>query len=200
MDRRLYGQVHRSVRSFVIQERQVALLRGVNVGRANRVAMADLRKLVAALGFLEVSTLLNSGNVVYTSPGGTPRDSAARIENALKNELGVASRVIALSAGELADVIARNPLLSIADNPSRLIVAVLAKAPDRSKLAHMEKLDWGRDALSVGRHAAYLWCAEGLIASKLNAAVNKALGEAVTSRNWATILKLQEMLQKSSQE
>jgi len=182
------------------EERQVALLRGVNVGQANRVAMADLRRLVADLGFQDASTLLNSGNVVFTSPKGTPRESAMRIEKALKSKLGVTCRVIALSAGELADVIARNPLLSIADNPSRLIVAVLANPSDRSKLAPLEKRDWGRDALAVGPHAAYLWCVEGVIASTLNAAVNKALGEEVTSRNWATILKLQEMLEKSWEE
>jgi uncharacterized protein (DUF1697 family) len=172
----------------------VALLRGVNVGRANRVAMADLRTLVSDLGLRDVSTLLNSGNVVFTCPKGTPRQCAVRIEKALKVKLGVTSRVIALSAGELADVIARNPLLSFADNPSRLIVAVLADPADRSKLAQFETQDWGRDSLAVGPRAAYLWCAEGLIASKLNAAVNKALGEEVTSRNWATILKLQAML------
>jgi uncharacterized protein (DUF1697 family) len=162
--------------------------------------MADLRKLVSALGFQDVSTLLNSGNVVFTSPKVTPRDSAPQIEKALKKKLGVTCRVIALGAGELADVIARNPLVALADNPSRLVVAVLANPSDRSKLAPLEKMEWGGDALAVGAKAAYLWCVEGLIASKLNAAVNKALGDAVTSRNWSTILKLQEMLEKSSQE
>ena len=174
--------------------RQVALLRGVNVGRAKRVAMSDLRALVSDLGFRDASTLLNSGNVVFTCPKGTPRESAVRIEKALKDKLGVASRVIVLSAGELADVIACNPLLSIAEDLSRLIVAVPADPSARSKLAQLEKQDWGRDALAVGPRAAYLWCSDGVIASKLNAAVNKLLGEEVTSRNWATILKLQAML------
>lgn len=176
-------------------ERQVALLRGVNVGGARRVSMADLRGLVCDLGFTDVNTLLNSGNVVFTCPKGTARESAARIEKALKSRLGVSCRVVVLSAGEFADVIARNPLLSAADDHSRLLVAVLANPSDRPKLAPLEKRDWGKDALAVGPRAAYLWCKEGLIASKLNAAVNKTLGEEVTSRNWATILKLQEMMQ-----
>ena len=157
--------------------------------------MGDLRALVSDLGLKDVRTLLISGNVTFTCPKGTPQDSAVRIEKALKVKLGVTSRVIALSAREIADVIARNPFVSMADNPSRLIVAVLADPSDRSKLAHLEKQDWGRDALHVGPRAAYLWCVEGVIASKLNAAVNKALGEEVTSRNWTTILKLQEMLE-----
>jgi uncharacterized protein (DUF1697 family) len=175
-------------------QRQAALLRGVNVGRANRVAMADLKSLVEDLGMQDPRTLLNSGNVVFTSPKGTPRDSAARIEKALKEKLGVTCRVVVLSAEEVADVIAGNPLLSRADDPSRLLVAVLSEAADRDKLARLESRDWGRDALAVGPRAAYLWCAEGLIASALNIAVNRSLGNEVTSRNWATMLKLQEML------
>jgi uncharacterized protein (DUF1697 family) len=60
----------------------VGLIRGINVGRAKRVAMADLRALVESLGYGEVKTLLNSGNVVFTAPGGTtgttPAEAAAR--------------------------------------------------------------------------------------------------------------------------
>ena len=129
-------------------ERQVALLRGVNVGRAKRVAMADLRALVSDLGYREVGTLLNSGNVVFTCARGTARESAARIEEALEKKLGVTARVFGLSAGELAAVIARNPLLSIADNPSRLMVAVLADPSDRARIAHLEKQDVGRGSNS----------------------------------------------------
>jgi uncharacterized protein (DUF1697 family) len=175
--------------------RQAALLRGVNVGRANRVAMADLRALAEDLGMKDPRTLLNSGNVVFTAPMGTPRDSAGRMEKALHEKLGVTCRVVVLSAEELADVIARNPLLSKAHDPARLLVAVLADPSDRVKLAPLEKEDWGSDALAVGPRAAYLWCAEGVIASALNAAVNRTLGTGVTSRNWATMLKLQEMLE-----
>ena len=179
-------------------QRQAALLRGVNVGRANRVAMADLKALVEDLGMQDPRTLLNSGNVVFTSPTAAPRDSAARIEKALRDTLGVTCRVVVLSAEEVADVIARNPLLSKADDPSRLLVAVLSETADRGRLAELEKRDWGRDALAVGPRAAYLWCAGGVIDSALNTAVNRSLGSEVTSRNWATMLKLQEMLAAES--
>ena len=118
-----------------------------------------------------------------------------RIETGLKEKLGVTCRVVVLSAEEVADVIVENPLLSKADDPSRLIVAVLVDPSDREKLITLQKQEWGRDALGVGRRAAYLWCADGVIASALNAAVNKTLGDGVTSRNWATMVKLQEMLQ-----
>jgi uncharacterized protein (DUF1697 family) len=173
--------------------RQIALLRGVNVGHGNRVSMKALRELVSALGYSRVRTLLNSGNVVFESPRPAPRDAASRIEKALSTELGVSARVTVITAAELATVIAENPLLKYADNPSRLLVALLQSSADRSKLVPLSKQDWGKDVLGVGSLAAYLWCAEGVISSKLSEAVNRLLGDAVTSRNWATILKLHAM-------
>jgi len=173
---------------------QVALLRGVNVGRGNRISMAALRDLVSNLGYGDVRTLLNSGNVVFTVPRTAPRDAASRIEDALIAEVGISARVTVLSSAELATVIEENPLLKYADNHSRLLVALLRDPADRAKLSPLSKQDWGKDALGVGTRAAYLWCARGVIASKLNEAVNRLLGEGVTSRNWATILKLRDMM------
>src|SRR5436190_7614221 len=99
--------------------RQVALLRGINVGRAKRVAMADLRALIEGLGYGDVRTLLNSGNVVFTAPRAAPDNAAARIEKALATDLGVSARVTVLTAQELAEAVAANPLLEVADDFSR---------------------------------------------------------------------------------
>ncbi|MGZ3461259.1 MAG: DUF1697 domain-containing protein, partial [Archangium sp.] len=114
--------------------RQIALIRGINVGRAKRVAMAELRALVEELGYTDVRTLLNSGNVVFTTPGRTAGNAAARIEAALATGLGVPARVTVLSAGELATVVAENPLLAVATDPSRLLVTVLTHPADRPRL------------------------------------------------------------------
>jgi uncharacterized protein (DUF1697 family) len=166
----------------------VALIRGINVGTAKRVAMADLRKLVEELGYRDVRTVLNSGNVVFAGPA--RGDPAARIEKTLVDRLGVAARVTVLTAAEMAAVVAKNPLLEIADNPSRLLVAVLRDPADRKKLQPLTKQDWSPEALAVGQRVAYLWCADGILASKLAEAVNRALGDGVTARNWATVQKL----------
>jgi hypothetical protein len=91
----------------------VGLLRGINVGHAKRVAMADLRALVEKLGYGDVRTLLNSGNIVFTGPGASPEDAAARIEAALSSRLGVSARVTVLTAAQLAAAAAANPLLGI---------------------------------------------------------------------------------------
>lgn len=173
--------------------RQVALLRGINVGRAKRVAMADLRALVEGLGYGDVRTLLNSGNVVFTAPGVAPGAAAARIEEALVARLGVSSRVTVLTAAELAAAVTENPLLEVANDPSRLLVAFLAKPSDRSRLKPLVEQDWSPEVLSVGTRVAYIWCPEGILASRLPEAVGRALGDGVTTRNWATVTKLQAL-------
>src|SRR5208282_2604106 len=95
--------------------------------------MADLRALVEDLGYGDVRTLLNSGNVVFSAPR-AGAGAAARIEKALAAKLGVSARVTVITAAELAAAISNNPLLKIAHDPSRLLVAVLRDAADRPKL------------------------------------------------------------------
>jgi uncharacterized protein (DUF1697 family) len=173
--------------------RQIALLRGINVGRAKRVAMADLRALVEGLGYSDVRTLLNSGNVIFTVPRGTKGNAAKRIEDAIEEQVGFTSRVIVLTASEIDTVIEENPLVDIADNNSRLFAAILNNTSDRKKLEPLLEQDWGDDALALGTLAAYFWCANGLLESKIPEAVGRLLRDAVTTRNWATMLKLQGM-------
>ena len=87
----------------------IALLRGINVGTAKRAAMAELRAAVEELGYTEVRTLPNSGNVVFLAAKAALRELAVRIEKALKAKLGVSARVMVISAEELAEVVAENP-------------------------------------------------------------------------------------------
>ncbi|SDH20006.1 DUF1697 domain-containing protein [Janthinobacterium sp. YR213] len=172
---------------------QVALLRGINVGRAKRVAMADLRKLLGDLGFAQVRTVLNSGNVVYDGGKVAPAEAAARIEEALVLKLGVAARVTVLSASQFAELIEQNPLAPAAD-AARLLVLVLNNPADVQRLAPLLQQPWQPEALALGRWAAYAWCPDGVLASKVVAALGVLLGDGVTSRNWATIQKLHALL------
>jgi uncharacterized protein (DUF1697 family) len=168
--------------------RQIALLRGINVGRAKRVAMADLRALIEDLGHSDVRTLLNSGNVVFTAKG--KGNVATQIEKALVAKVGVAARVFVLDAEELAAAIERNPFGKIARDPARFLLGVTASAADQARLAPLEKRDWKPEALAVGKRVTYLWCADGIIASRLVQAVSRAVDDAVTMRNWTTMTKL----------
>lgn len=181
-----------------VATRQIALLRGINVGRAKRVAMADLRALVEGLGYADVRTLLNSGNVVFTASGAKAKSSAGRIEGAIASKLGFASRVFVLDAAELAAAIATNPLGKMAHDPSRMLVAVTGATADHAKFAALAKQAWTPEALVVGKRVAYLWCADGIIASKLIQAMSRALGDGVTTRNWATMTRLLALAEGTS--
>jgi uncharacterized protein (DUF1697 family) len=171
-------------------QRQIALLRGVNVGRAKRIAMADLRKVLVSLGFSGVRTLLNSGNAVFDCAARDAALSAGRIEEALVLKLGVPARVTVLDAQQLADVVAANPLADVATDPSRLIVAVLNNPADRIKLEPLAHQQWHPEAFALGQWAAYIWCVDGVLASRAAAAMGNLLGDAVTTRNWSTMTKL----------
>ena len=171
--------------------RCVALLRGINVGRAKRVPMAGLRGLLEKLGYTDVRTVLNSGNAVFQAPRPGVGRMAREIEAALESRFGFPVPVIVLTARELDDIVAGNTLRRAGRDPSRLLVAFVA---GRAALAEARTLlvkSWTPDALAVGDRAAYLWCAGGIIESKLMQAFTRATGEAATTRNWATVLKLQ---------
>ena len=177
-----------------MRRRHVALIRGINVGRAKRVAMADLRALVGDLGYGDVRTLLNSGNVVFSVPGSARGDPATRIEKGMIERLGISARVTVLTVEELATVVAENPLGKVAHDPSRLFVTVLFDAADRKLLQPLERQEWAPDVLAVGARVAYLWCPKGMIESPLVTAVNGLLGDAATTRNWATMTKLHALV------
>lgn len=174
-----------------LSERYIALLRGINVGRANRVAMADLRALVAGLGYTDVRTLLNSGNVLFDGPVADTTELSLRIEQALHAHLHVSTQVILLTAADLAVVVDENPLLGIASDPSRLMVSFPRGPVDPRPLQPLLEQDWSPEALALGQRATYLWCPAGLIESRLAQAVARAHGEAPTTlRNWSTVMKL----------
>jgi uncharacterized protein (DUF1697 family) len=179
-------------------QRQIALLRGVNVGRAKRIAMADLRKVLGDLGFGGVRTLLNSGNAVFDCAAHDAAQSAERIEEALVLKLGVPARVTVLDAQQLDDVIAANPLLDVATDPSRMMVAVLGNPADRVKLEALVHQHWEPEAFALGQWAAYLWCVDGVLASRAAAALGNLLGDAVTTRNWSTMTKLHALAMETS--
>lgn len=175
---------------------QIALLRGINVGRAKRIAMADLRRVVEDLGYRDVRTLLNSGNVVFAAGARAARDSAARIGKAITTELGVTARVFVIDAKTLAAALDAHPLADVARDPARMLLAVPEHAADLKKLAAVAKLAWQPDALALGKHVAYLWCASGIAESKLVQAVSRALDDRVTMRNVTTMTKLLALAQE----
>jgi uncharacterized protein (DUF1697 family) len=176
--------------------RAVALLRGVNnIGATKRVSMADLRAIVERLGYRDVRTVLNSGNVVFTLTGGARGAAAARIGKALAARLGAAPHVTVLSGKEVATLVRDNPLAGVADNPSRLLVVVPGKPLDRKRLEPLLAKKWKREVLAMGKRVAYLWCAGGIAESALWPAVDRALERSGTARNMATMTKILALIE-----
>lgn len=175
----------------------VALLRGVNVGKAKRVPMAELRALLSGLGYTGVATLLNSGNAVFHARRGTPAKHAADISAAISTRLKIDVSVVVKSATELAAIISENPVKAGTEEHSRFLVAFVQDPGSLSSLAAIEPLVVTREQFSVGRNAAYLLCATGILESKAWEALVGKAGKSATTRNWATVLKLQALVHEA---
>lgn len=171
----------------------IALLRGVNVGTARRVPMARWRSMIEALGGTQVRTLLNSGNAVFESPAGTARHWADAIAASLASELGVRAPVIVISSIDLEAIVQGNPWADEVPDPSRLLVIVAPDAAALQALAPIGALALAPDRFAIGARAAYLQCGTGLLNSPAAAALLGKAGQAVTTRNWRTTLKLLEL-------
>ena len=172
----------------------VALLRGINVGKAKRIAMADLRSLVTDLGYTNVRTLLNSGNVVFSGKKTSSRKLGQRIQEAVASKLGVSCEVVVVTGAVIAQVVGENLLKGIADNPSRYLVAFVSELATLKTVEPLLSDSWGDERLAIGLNVGYVWCPNEVHKSKLFKALNKISGEAATSRNWSTVLKLHTML------
>ena len=168
----------------------VALLRGVNIGKAGLVPTAELRTLMSRLGYTDVVTLLDSGNAVFGAATGTPSSHAAKIAAAILSRLKIEVPVIVKSAGELAAIVTENKIQPEAADHSRFLVAFVQNPKPLADLATIQSLVKPPERFVVGRHAAYLFCANGILESKAGEALLGKAGRSATSRNWATVLKL----------
>ena len=137
--------------------RHVALLRGINVGRNKRIAMADLRSLCERLGFEEVRTLLQSGNVVLDSAL-SAKTVGSRLAAAIEHELGLEVGVVVRAVEELDAVVAHDPFGDIADPPKYYSVSFLASDPASDALADVAAADFAPERFELRGRELYLWC------------------------------------------
>jgi uncharacterized protein (DUF1697 family) len=156
--------------------------------------MADLKGLLADLGYGEVQTLLNSGNVVFSAGREKASRIGERIEVAMRERLGVSARVTVLTAEAFSTVVDENRLGKLAKDPARFLVAFCNDAGRLKQLEGLARQRWSPEALAVGSVAAYLWCASGILESRVAEAVGRVLGESTTTRNWTTVTKIHAVL------
>ena len=174
----------------------VALLRAVNLGSHQQVAMADLRALLEKLGFGEPKSLLQSGNLVFQSRS----SDTSKIERALQTEvakqLGVNTDVFVRTASEWQDLVARNPFPKEAlGDPGHLIVMCLKDAPTASAVSALQSAIAGREVVRAQGRQAYIIYPAGIGRSRLTlATIEKKLATRGTGRNWNTVMKLHALL------
>lgn len=174
----------------------IALLRAINVGGRNIIAMAALREMFESLGFANVRTLLQSGNVVFDGE----RKSAAALEKLLESEtekrFGFAVEYVVRAANEWAGVIDENPFEQAAqDDPSHLVVVFLKNAPDAKSVNDLQAVIKGPEVVRAVGKQLYTVYPDGIGRSKLTIGlIEKTLGTRGTGRNWNTVLKLAAMV------
>lgn len=170
--------------------RLILLLRGVNLARNRRLAMADLRSALRGLGYEDAVTHLQSGNAVITSRK-RPATVKRELERALADELGLETEVFVRTRDELADVVRRDPLGDVARNPSRYLVTFLSDKPPAALKRELEATVAASDRVVLSGKELYSWHPNGLQRSKLMTLLGrKDLDVSATSRNWNTVTRL----------
>jgi uncharacterized protein (DUF1697 family) len=173
--------------------RQIVLLRGINLGSRNRIAMPKLRELLAGAGFDDVRTYVQSGNVVLETRR-KPAGVARACEELIAAELGLDIAVVVRTRDELAEVVRRDPLGDVAENPKRYQVSFLESEPDRKVVEKMRELAAGGERVEAIGREIYAWHPDGVARSKLWAGLaGKGLGMKATARNWTTVTTLLAM-------
>lgn len=169
----------------------IALLRGINLGSRNRVSMPELRELLTRTGYGDVRTLVQSGNVVLSSRL-SPKRLERELQKQIADELGVDTPVVVRTRDELAEVVERDPLGHVAENPKRYQVTFLADEPEADAVSAAEAVEVAPEQLVVHGREVYTWHPDGVQRSKANIAIAKHLGTG-TARNWNTVTKLLEL-------
>jgi len=172
--------------------RYVALLRGINVGKAHQLGMPRLTELLTARGHENVRTHLRSGNVVLDSP----LDEAglvADLEKVIEKEFGFAVPVVVRTGAEIAAVVSGDPFAAVATDPARYLVTFFPEAPAPDLVDALPPVEDGGEYLVRGREL-YLWLPDGIANTPLAAwKWDRLLGVAGTGRNWNTVAKLGEL-------
>ncbi len=170
--------------------RQIVLLRGINLGPRNRVAMPDLARALEDAGFDDVRTYLQSGNVVL-SCGASPEQVRRECEALIERRLGLQIDVVVRTRDELSEVVRRNPLGAVAVNPKRYQVSFLAGKPPSQILGRLRDAAGESERFVLAGREIYAWYPEGVGRSRLWALLaSRALGVTSTARNWTTVTSL----------
>jgi len=175
--------------------RYVALLRGINVSGHKQVKMNQLRAVCIDIGFGNVRTYIQSGNVIFESAASSEKTLVGKVKSAILKEFGFSVPVLVFPASQLKRVLQQNPYLKEKGvDLSKLHVAFLSAVPSKTALANLANVKAGRDEFQCIDTLVYLHCPNGYGTTKLsNTAIEKAFGIEATTRNWKTVNQLYQM-------
>ncbi len=174
----------------------VSLLRGINVSGQNKIKMAELRDLYQSLGFSNVESYLQSGNVVFETEEEDATSIAHSIESAITDAFGYSVSVILRDTGAIQRIFTGNPFLNTRnEDPAKLYVTFLADAPSAENLDNLSLPDGVTDEFNVVGQHVYVFCPGGYGRTKLNNTFfERKLKVTATTRNWKTVTALQAMI------
>jgi uncharacterized protein (DUF1697 family) len=171
----------------------IAFLRGINLAKQRRIAMAELREALEEAGFENVKTQGQSGNVVLESDD-KPAAAEKKIAKVIAKRFDMDVGVVARTPKELAAILDGSPLAKEATDPTYHLVAFLGEKPPAAKLEPLTGKDFGSEQIAAKGREIYLWCADGQRGSALMKAFGKAdLGVLVTVRNFNTVAKVNDI-------
>jgi uncharacterized protein (DUF1697 family) len=178
----------------------IAFLRGINVGGHRKILMADLKKLLITIGFENVTTYIQSGNVVFSANEiSSFQECEMKIEKQILEHFGFDVPVIIRSKEEIQNLLFSNPFLQDStNNPERFFVTFLSDFPSVEQISLIEKFDFSPDKFKIGGKDIFLYCPGNYSDTKLsNKFFESKLEKKATSRNWKTVLKMLEIAEKS---
>jgi uncharacterized protein (DUF1697 family) len=174
--------------------RFVALLRSVNVAGHGRLAMNELRASFEALGYTDVTTYIQTGNVLFTSSSKSEKNIAAAVEQRLAEDFGDSPAVLIRSVADLRRVGSSSPYAKAGADPARHHVTFLATLPTKAALDALALPPSRRDELVVAGKEVYVHTPDGYADTKYTGAfLERRLGVVSTTRNWNTVSKLCEL-------
>jgi uncharacterized protein (DUF1697 family) len=174
----------------------IALLRGINVG-GKVLKMADLKDAVQPLGFGDVRTYLQSGNMVF---GAVARDNAAlsrQISGAIREHAGIDVTVMVRSAAEWSRIVASNPYPQAGEFPRTVHAFILDQTPEPARIEALRMREVGREEWQIVDNTLYLHTPDGFGKSALGNLLERTLKVPMTARNWNTVLALEELAGRS---
>ena len=174
-----------------MRARYLVMPRGINVGKRNRVPMADLRLALAEAGYTDVATVLQSGNLIVTAPSDDPAAVGDDVARLLEERFDVGVPCMVRTVAEVQRVIERNPLGEVAVDGSRYLVNFLSEEPDPDAARSLVAGDHSPEVLAIEGLEAYVWTPEEVRAMRLSYSyLEKRLGIVATARNWNTLHRI----------